>query len=311
MIINYTKKGHSDSFLRLGLKNILRFFPASFPTKIYHAVSVFPPLKRAAHLFIRSFIPESISIEEGIISLNQKDVTVSGALALGAFEKREIETFRKSLKENMVVVDIGANIGLYSVIAGHRVGPNGKVFAYEPEEENFSILKKNIEINKRKNTTLLQTALSDKKESRFLYLAKDNKGHHSFAKDSSAITPIKITTDTLDASLEGFGSPLVDIIKIDIEGAEPLAIKGMSKTISRNPNIIIFTEIYPNAIRRLNHDPIEFLKLLNSHGLSIWIIHEDIEPERLMPDDFESYIKNFKSGESFHNLYASRKPLNN
>ncbi len=247
---------------------------------------------------------------EGIIALNQEDVTVCGALALGAFEKRELEIFRNAVKAGMNVVDIGANIGLYTVIASHRIGPDGKVFAYEPEKDNFTILTKNIDLNQKHNSIALQIALSEKIEKRNLYLAEDNKGHHSFAKDSSVNIPISVVTDTLDYSLEKYGSPKIDIIKMDIEGAEPLALKGMTQTIIRNPDIIIFTEIYPNAIRRLGHDPLDFLASLAGFGLSIWIIDEDIsKPTQLKPENFQSYIEHFPKGESFHNLYASKKPI--
>ena len=244
------------------------------------------------------------------MALNQEDITVCGALALGAFENRELEIFRSAVGTGMTIVDIGANIGLYTVIASHRVGPNGKIFAYEPEKENYAILVKNIRLNQRHNSIALQVALSDKIEKRNLYLAEDNKGHHSFAKDSSANIPVSVITDTLDHSLEKYGSPIVDIIKMDIEGAEPLALKGMAQTITRNSDIIIFTEIYPNAIRRLGQNPLDFLALLAEFSLSIWIIDENIsKPARLKPEDFSSYIEHFPKGESFHNLYVSKRPF--
>ncbi len=302
--------GHSSGLLRNSLKKVLKLLPPTFPTKVYRLASKLPPLKAITNTVIRSFIPEFINIPEGKLLLNQKDVTVCGSLALGAFEKRELDTFRSIIKDGMTVVDIGANIGLYTVIASKLVGSNGKVFAYEPEQENFGFLSRNIEVNNFKNSTPLQIALSDKAEERKLFLAKDNKGHHSFVQDNQANIPVSVHTETLDSSLAKYGSPIVDVIKMDIEGAEPLALMGMKETITRNPNIIIFTEIFPNAIRRLGYDPLDFLKMFNHYDLSVWVIDEDVaKPTLLKPADFASYIAYFPKGEAFHNLYVSKRPL--
>ena len=157
------------------VKSVLSIFPPTFPTKLYHFASHFPPLKILANAAIRGCIPEKISIDEGELLMNRRDVTVCGALSMGMFEMRELESFRNSLKPGMNVVDIGANIGLYTVIAAKKVGENGKVFAFEPERENNSLLRKNVEINSFKNVFVSDIALSDSAGERELYLSQDNK----------------------------------------------------------------------------------------------------------------------------------------
>ncbi|MEK7500350.1 MAG: FkbM family methyltransferase, partial [Patescibacteria group bacterium] len=73
--------------------------------------------------------------------MNQKDVVISSALVLGVYEPFQIEVFRSLVDSGMAVVDIGANVGLYTVIAAKKAR---KVFSFEPESENFILLNKNV-----------------------------------------------------------------------------------------------------------------------------------------------------------------------
>ncbi|MCX6719014.1 MAG: FkbM family methyltransferase [Candidatus Taylorbacteria bacterium] len=283
---------------------IVAIMPASLPAKIYNALSIIPAFKKIMNQIILSRIPTQIDIAEGTIMLDQTDVAVSGSLAIGAFEKTEIDLFRRCLKPGMTVVDIGANIGYYTVIAAKNIGSNGKLFAYEPENRNYSFLEKNIGINKLTNVIPFKIGISDKKGTNKLYLDDDNKGRHSFVfnEDKSAIS---IETDTLDESLRRYGSPTIDIIKIDIEGAEFLALQGMKETIKRSPNLIIFSELYPKGMRKLGGDPRKYLENLVESGFSLSII--DGDSNKVTPiSDIQEFVDYFPGGEAFRNIIASK-----
>ena len=73
-----------------------------------------------------------------------------------------MKIFRTVLKKGMKIVDIGANLGYFTVIAARRVGPSGRIFSYEPDPHNYALLKKNIETNHFKNVIPVPVALSDK-----------------------------------------------------------------------------------------------------------------------------------------------------
>lgn len=289
------------------LKKILKILPPSTPAKIYRAVSVFPFLKKFADRFIKMGIPRILKIEEGELELDQSDVAVSGALALGSFEETEVKIFREKLKIGMTVIDIGANIGYYTIIAGKRVGANGKVLAFEPEENNLSLLTRNIFLNKINNVTVFKVALADKPGETSLYLDDNNKGHHSLSSQKSGTGKrVLVKTDTLDNILEKSGSLKVDLIKMDIEGAECLALEGMVKTLAINPDLILFTEFYPQAISRLGRSPLQFLKTMVKLGFFLSEIDENKKCLKKI-DDLEMFVSNFPKGESFTNLYATRK----
>jgi len=97
----------------------------------------------------------------------------------GVYEPFETELVRKEVKKGDVVLDIGANIGYYTLIFAKLVGQEGEVLAFEPDPNNFALLKKNIEINGYRNVSLLQKAVSNRSGKIRLYLSDSNPGAHT------------------------------------------------------------------------------------------------------------------------------------
>ena len=97
----------------------------------------------------------------------------------GIWEAYETQLFTACLQDGAKVLDVGANIGYYSVLASLFLGDTGQVLAYEPNPENFTVLKKNIAINNCANIQAFQLALSNIDEEGFLYLSADNFGDSS------------------------------------------------------------------------------------------------------------------------------------
>jgi FkbM family methyltransferase len=177
---------------------------------------------------------------------------------------------RELLKKGMNVIDIGAHIGTYSILAAEKVGPAGKVVSVEPEPRNYEQLKKNIELNKFKNVITKNMALSDHEGLEKLYLNIDNSGGHSltFQKDKNSY--INVTVKTLDNLIEELNLKKIDIIKIDAEGSEIPILKGAEKTLKNNPDmkIIVAAEHYPSQAE-------EVREFLNSVGLEARIYYKN------------------------------------
>ena len=227
---------------------------------------------------------------------------MSGGISLGDYEPETVALFRSSLKDGMTVVDIGANLGYFTVIAAGRVGPLGKVYSYEPDSRNFKLLKENIAVNNFKNVTAIPIALSDCAGTRELFFG-DNQCTHSFSDKKGAGIFESVPTDTLDNSLKSLGSSKVDIIKIDIEGAEPIALEGMRETIRINPNLTMLFEFYPNAIKRLGYSPLGFLERVKEFGFSISVIDEDGRTRDIV-NDLAAFSKSFPEKDLSKNLVA-------
>ncbi|WP_297845383.1 FkbM family methyltransferase [Pseudomonas sp.] len=155
------------------------------------------------------------------------------------------------LAEGMTFIDIGANIGYFSVLAAKRVGNQGKVFAVEPYPYNIKILHTNIELNSLNNVEILPFALAEKKG--FLNY-DDCAGNSGTVTQIDADFAIRLNStmvycvrldDVIDADVA------VDLIKMDIEGAEYLALKGMNRVI-REQRPIIISEISNSFLKRIS-----------------------------------------------------------
>jgi len=196
-------------------------------------------------------------------------------------EEFELELFKKEIKKGDYILDIGAHIGYYSLIAAEIVGSQGKIFAFEPDPESFALLRKNIKINNYNNITPVQKAVSDENKKGKLYLDEKrarNRIYDSLENNRS------IEIEVL--KLDDFIKEKVDFIKMDIEGSEVFALKGMKSILDKNKQLKLMTEFYPILIRKSGSDPMDFLNLLKEHGFSINKINS--EGKRIEP------VKNLK-----------------
>lgn len=214
--------------------------------------------------------------EDGnIIYLDSRDEGVTPKLISHRYEIDEMRVFKSFIKEGMIVVDIGANIGYYSLAAAKLVGNKGLVYAVEPEINNYNLLLKNIEVNNYKNIIPVNKAVSDKDGYCELYIDNYNYGGHSFAKDNILYGEThskKVETITLDTLLK---DKKVDILKIDVQGAEGLIIKG-GKNVLNNENIIVFMELWAKGSSNLGISSLELVDLLREYGFNIGVIKEYI-----------------------------------
>jgi len=140
-----------------------------------------------------------------------------------------------SLQKGDTVIDAGAYTGLYTAYAAKKVGPKGKVIAYEPDPYNIIMLKKNIKLNKLSNVTIIQKGLFDKNASLPFDIQSIGSNivtiNHAFHNRK---TLNKIDVAPLDKELMRLGHKIINFIKMDIEGAEIEAMKGAITTIKKN-----------------------------------------------------------------------------
>lgn len=202
--------------------------------------------------------------------LNVTDVGLSHMLLLnGCYEKTETEMLKKMIKPGDVFVDVGSNFGYYTLLASKLVGKSGKVFSFEPDPYNFSLMQRNIKINKCSNVLCVNKAVGEKDEKISFYIDVENLGRHNLIPNWSKHI---LTVDQI--SLDNFlpkGSR-VNIVKIDIEGGEELAIKGIKKIIQKKPSIKLLIEFFPERIRQNNLNPANLKRLISSLGFSIYEI---------------------------------------
>jgi len=191
------------------------------------------------------------------------------------WEQLESKLFCRSISKGDIVIDIGAHIGWYSLLASQYVGKEGIVFAFEPEPRSFNILIKNIKINNIKNIVPVNKALSDSSGTQMLFINLYKKGPSPFRMWSNSDEEyIPVEVITLDKYLK---NKQVNIIKIDVEGYECKIFRGMEKILSENPNLIIFSEYWPEGLRKSGSSPKEYLDIIERHDFKIIKIDEKLE----------------------------------
>jgi len=230
-------------------------------------------------------------------------------LVVDRYEQATTKLFWQLVKPNMVVVDIGANIGYFTLLAAELVGSSGTVYAFEPEPENYALLKRNIELNSYANIQPIETAVSNESGFIQLYLSAMDNGSHSIydtAARGVAATQTVATT-TLDAFLEKEGWPKIDLVKIDVEGAETTVLAGMEQLCERSPDLNLIVEYCPALIEATGTKPSDLLDQLASMNFNVRFVDEKngvLPPEASDPD---SITKRLFKQENYINLLCSRK----
>jgi len=191
----------------------------------------------------------------------------------GRFEFGTEDFFRSILKEGMNVLDIGANLGIYTL---HALAAGCHVYSYEPTPKVFNILLDNIGINGFEPTGRAQTynlAVSDTEGEMKFAIYESLNGHNTFFPSDENDKTIQVKTVSLDNHLARLSH--VDVAKIDVEGAEYLVLKGMRGIIARNPHLKIIMEFAPSHLKRAGKDPLDFIQQIRSMGLGIRLIDEN------------------------------------
>jgi FkbM family methyltransferase len=257
------------------LRFAARLLPPRVPELIYTLLLRPGPLRRVAHRTLLSLIPTEIQVDGLTLFLNPRDPVLSSAVALGIYENYERDLFRRVCKPGATVVDIGANIGLYTAIAAARVGKSGKVIAIEPHAESYGCLQKLIRHNDLTQVSSFNLAAGDCKRSVTLFVTDDNKADSRIYDDTG--TRAKTVTEMIDLDhlLSENRISNVNVIKMDIQGAEALALKGMNRTLAENPDLVIFAEFWPWGIEQTGSSASGFLRDLRKGGFVFKAIEED------------------------------------
>jgi FkbM family methyltransferase len=190
----------------------------------------------------------------------------------GTYEPDETLLFRRIVKPGMKVVDAGAHIGYYTLLASKLVGPSGRVSSFEPTPNTFAFLRKNTIANNATNTWLENKALSDFSGTARLHLDQ-NPGENALFGSTDDRGEIDVITIRLDDFL-GINERNLDVMKLDIEGSELKALLGSTRVLQESPNLIIFTEFSTTWLKRGGSSPEDYLKTLLNYGFHIHVIDE-------------------------------------
>ncbi len=266
------------------------------------------PLRKLANAAILRILPETVAVGPATVRLNPNDPVVSGALATRQFERAEIAFFLDACRPGMTVVDVGANVGLYTAIAMHRAGPSGRVVAIEPHEESRVYLAQTIAANTPAAgapVEIVACAVADREGHAELYSNEANKGDNRiYASDlTPATSATAIRTARLDTILAERGISGIDLLKMDIQGAELLALEGARETVAASPGMMLLSEFWPQGLNHNRPDgAMRYLTLLSALNFDIRLLGSG---ERIASDDFAALIARLP-GRKYANLACVR-----
>jgi len=272
----------------------------SFAEFLYTEVLKPKPLKALTNAVLLRIIPETLQVGPALLHLDLSDPVVSGALALRVFEPSELAFFQEYCRGEMILVDIGANIGLYTALAMHQLDSNGRIVAFEPHPGTFAFLQKNISANQTGDThcphvDVLNLAAAPENSQQSLRLNPENRGDNRLYQGTyqgkvEQWETLPVEGRPVDDALAELGIEQVNFIKIDIQGYEEKAISGFKKTLARSQNVILMTEFWPKGLREAGGDAIAYLNMLAGLGFSLYELKEKPRGKVMPLEDWEALI---------------------
>jgi len=256
---------------------------------------------------VRYWATGAASVDGMVCYVNPDDTIITRALVKrGVWEPLETAVLCESLKEGDTFVDVGANIGYYTLLAAKRVGPKGRVIAFEPEPTNFAILKRNVEANGLTNVILEQKALSNQAGTLRLYIEPENKGGHKVFQFGDAKDFVEVEAVRLDDYLKT-DRGRIDFVKIDTEGAEGAILEGMQDTLRTNNDVRLLVEFFPMLLKSFGYDAGAVLSDLQSLGFEIRDVNE--RTRSVTPTRPDALLARHKADRpSYTNLLLLRTP---
>ena len=214
------------------------------------------------------------------------------------------------IKAGDQVLDIGANIGYYSLLFSSLVTSSGAIIAFEPNLDNYDLLQQNIANNGLHNVSMFRLALGSKPGRGQLFQATEGNGQHRLYPSvccSGESTEVEVVAAD-DLHLD----PL-DFVKIDIEGYEPMALEGLTETIAKSPNLKILCEFSPLSMWEAGSSPLDFINKMKSLRFHLVVFETDrwiemsfdvllLELKKIPETAIRALIDSFEPGQSAQDI---------
>jgi len=205
------------------------------------------------------------------------DRFISNRLGNGQiWEPFETEVFTRMCGPGDFVLDLGANLGWYMLLASSRVGASGSVDAYEPEAANFELLSRNVARRAATATRvrLHHLAVGPRDAEALLHLSSDNLGDHRLVAGEPGRRTQPVTVRTIDA-LYGNSPRWPDLVKSDTQGSEAGIFQGAKGLLAKGWRPVWLLENWPQGLVETGHDPLGFWREFLALGYETFEIHEE------------------------------------
>jgi len=205
------------------------------------------------------------------------------------YEPETVRLVERLLQKDMVVLDVGAHVGQYTLIASRLVGERGQVHSFEPDPVTFDWLHTNVRANHLGNVTVTQTAVADEQGPKRLFYSKVRDiGSNSLAEQGNYSRSGRwsiVPCTTLDTYASAKGLSRIDFIKADVEGAELGMLRGARAILGAAEPPVLLLEFEEERQRAFGSSCAELGAELRSYGYSLWRIEDRLEPYTPGPGD--------------------------
>lgn len=281
----------------------------SFAQFIYTEVLKPKPLRALTNAILLRILPKTIRVGAATIQLDPTDPVVSGAITLRSYEPSELHFFQKYCRGNMILVDVGANIGLYTSLAIHGLSANGRILAFEPRPQSFAFLEKNIASNRHEAAPRVEAfnvAASTQPGAFTLYQNPDNHGDNRlYHSQDFQWQTIEVQARPLDDVLSEQGVTEINFLKMDVQGYEQQVLGGLKQTLRRSTDVILMTEFWPKGLTEAGGGPLAYLEELSDLGFQLFELKER-PPGKLIPlGDWDGLIRGLK-GRKYANIVGAK-----
>lgn len=207
----------------------------------------------------------------------------------------------------MTVLDVGANVGYYTALAMRGVQAQGIVIALEPDADSFSYLQKTIAANQPANALVkvicLPKAAAAEARDATLFVSTDNRGDNRLYDHEFSSASHRVPTVKLDDLLPELGIQQVNLVKIDVQGFEGFVLRGLEKTLTNSPELILMMEFWPHGLRSAGFDPQEIFNFCHRLGLRVFTL---IRSGKLQGVEAPDAVIRAHPGRKFINLVAAK-----
>lgn len=218
----------------------------------------------------------------------------------GLWESHATGWLQKTLRTGGVMVDVGANIGYFTLLAANLVGAQGRVVAVEAHPDLFELLRRNVVMNGHRSLVTLCNAAAWSSPGRLPFHRRVGYASNSSLASAGATglqqlgdseETCEVEAVVLDDVLSGLDR--IDVLKIDVEGAEIKAFHGLSRTIESHPEMQVMFEWSPEQLQLMGDRPSELVDLLAEAGFRFRLLEHDlapIEPSDLVAVEYGNVI---------------------
>ncbi|KKM47637.1 hypothetical protein LCGC14_1558400 [marine sediment metagenome] len=275
-------------------------------------ISRIPLVMRLHNFLYRTLIPNwdlsrqvKVLNYEMIVDLKDTGDLPHALISKGIYDPLMTKVLQDVVRPGMAVVDVGANIGYFSLILAEAATQEGLVYAIEPEARNYNLLLRNLSLNGYLTSIQpIQVAISNETLTGTLVVNDKYHGSHFLLNQSLDPVDKRLTTTRIVSLDHLFENCEIHFVKVDVQGAEMDVLEGM-ETLLDYEDIGIIWQYIPDCLVKFGRDPKDFLDKLASHRFRFWDVNE--KKKKVVPTDVETLLKQYPVGRgTFTNILVRR-----